>query len=120
MVASGFFSIMVYLFYVAVIDLKQQLKLDFILNLRFLITSGKTFWLVGGTDDFFRLQYFVMFVVFFLLRILIFFMFCGFCHDLRQYFGMVVGFVGRAVPLLGGAVARFMAGLRQHKPLIFT
>ena len=58
--------------------------------------------------------------VFFLLRILIFFMFCGFCHDLRQYFGMVVGFVGRAVPLLGGAVAGFIAGLRQHKPLIFT
>ena len=57
---------------------------------------------------------------FFLLHILNFFMFCGFCHDLRQYFGMVVGFVGRAVPLLGGAVARFMAGLRQHKPLIFT
>ena len=49
-----------------------------------------------------------------------FFMFCGFCHDLRQYFGMVVGFVGRAVPLLGGAVAGFIAGLRQHKPLIFT
>ena len=58
--------------------------------------------------------------VFFLLRILTFFMFCGFCHDLRQYFGMVVGFVGRAVPLLGGAVAGFIAGLRQHKPLIFT
>ena len=125
MVASGFFSIMVNLFYVAVIDLKQQLKMGFILNLLFLITSGQTFWLVSCTDDFSRLQYFVMFVgfvVFFssFLHILIFFMFCGFCHDLRQYFGIVVGFVGRAVPLLGGAVARFMAGLRQHKPLIFT
>ena len=79
MVASGFFSIMIYLFfYVAVIDLKQQLKLDFILNLRFLITSGKTFWLVGGTDDFFRLQYFVMFVSFV--------MFCVFSSSYYEFF----------------------------------
>ena len=99
--------------------------MGFILNLLFLIALGKTFWLVGCTHDFFKLQYFVKFVGFvtfcvFSSSYFDFFMFCGFCHDLRQYFGVVVGFVGRAVPLLGGAVAGFIAGLRQHKPLIFT
>ena len=62
-------------FYVAVIDLKQQLKMGFILNLLFLITSGQTFWLVSCTDDFSRLQYFVMFVGFVMFCAFFFFIY---------------------------------------------
>ena len=39
------------------------LKMGFILNLLFLIALGKTFWLVGCTHDFFKLKYFVRFLV---------------------------------------------------------